>query len=1088
MNKLRLLANPLLWGIVAFLLFLANLTPWVFPGSAATLMAQLTGAWEAPTAIQTAHPFATLFFGAVGSTLPTGAAILAFNLLSALFMALNVMLLCQIMRHTIIYFADEYRTQPFVQRTIQIAIPVAGLTLLLSPTVWRTATHFQWQSFDLFLALSATYFLALTARKATLLRMGIAATLWGLVALESTEYLALTPFFILVLALAYYAEQERIRLNPIVWALFVPMGLGALLTLVTIIALHLHAAPSASVPALLLGLLHSHIGNLMGYLKGPWILVAFTGLLPGILALFLIRDVGQNRRSATLLFTTLTTMVLTLLAILPTPLSILRLTTEWGETYPVLLAVFTAFAVAGLTAVCALFYWVKRRPEATEERAFIRPTCGFVGKYGAIVLFVGLIIAGITVTVPDRLAQRATANCTQTYCDEVLQCAKDRPIWLLSDGIADVYLALRVAERNLPVTVFSLTQEHHPAALAYLRQQLTASTLFEGRDDLRDALDRALDLGLIPFIQDWIRADAAVTQHIVTLGLPDIWYTSNRLPLPEGLWYRGVADRAEQHTALAALPLPQLPAAEPQPEAEAAKTTLDTQPIALKKFDQYTRRQRGFVANNTAFYLADAGRLEEAYTLFQQVYAYDPDNVSALFNIFELINGGLHTDQRAWCEQEVTALIKRMRGQRYRLWALARTYGYIRSPQLISMLAGSWAMSGQTGAALSGLDLALAMLDDGQKTSLNKAIADLCMTDPTKRKEAISRYQQLLNTSTDRTKSLTYVRELVRMHILENNLEAAKQQLEQVDPTGSSPDLAYERALWFASAGQPDRAQAALLQCLEQNPKHVEALSMMATLQLQAGELELLANKTLPKLRTLAGTDDNYFVQIITAQLAERQNQLEKARTAYLRALQLKPEVHALRTTVLTLDIRLNDKVAAARHAKQFLYQDRTLPLANYVMGSLALSEGDAKRALSYLQTATAPTVNPPLPEAFNDLAEAHRQLGDWPAALAAAQHSCELSPNLTIARETAAAALLELGRYSDAHAYLEEAFAIEKRQRPTADPDPRLYLTRARLHEKEGHPDLARIDLTLIKKAYNTLDATAKAEFDALAQRVQLR
>jgi hypothetical protein len=70
----------------------------------------------------------------------------------------------------------------------------------------------------------------------------------------------------------------------------------------------------------------------------------------------------------------------------------------------------------------------------------------------------------------------------------------------------------------------------------------------------------------------------------------------------------------------------------------------------------------------------------------------------------------------------------------------------------------------------------------------------------------------------------------------------------------------------------------------------------------------------------------------------------------------------------------------------------------------------------------------------------------------------------------------------------LEEAFTIEKRQRPTADPDPRLYLTRARLHEKEGHPDLARIDLTLIKKAYNTLDATAKAEFDTLAQRVQLR
>ena len=1087
MTKLRLLTQPFVWGLLAFILFLTDLTPWVYPGSAATLMAQLTGAWQAPTAVVTAHPLVALLFGALGKLLPVGIAIPTFNALSALFGALCVTLLCQIVRHAITYFADEVRTQPYTERAIQFAVPAAGLGFLLSPILWRTATHFQWQSVDLFFALSATYFLFLTALKPSRIRLVMTALLWGLVALEGTEFLALTPFFLLALTITYYTAEDddthkRLSLSPFVWGMVTPMAFGALLTFALILVFQLNADATLSLPSMILGLLNSHVATLMGYLKGPWILVLFTGILPAFLTLFLLRDAGQNRRTATLVFTTLITMALVLLAMLPQPLAILRLTAEWGETYPLLLALFTAFAIAGLVAVGTLFHAVKRPPEAAEEGALIRPICRFTGKYGVILLILGLLAAGITVTLPDRLAQRAYAAQTQTYCDDVLQCASDRPIWLLSDGVADVYLALRVAERNLPVTVFSLTQEHHPAAIAYLRQQLAASTLFENRAELRDALDRALDLGLIPFIQDWIRADPEVTRHVVTLGLPDIWYTSNRLPLPEGLWYRGVSDRTQQHAALNAAPMPQLP------PAETAGKTDDTLPITLKKFDQYTRRQRGFVANNTAFYLADAGRLEEAYTLFQQVYAYDPDNVSALFNIFELINGGLHTEQRAWCEQEVTALIKRMRGQRYRLWALARTYGYIRSPQLISMLAGSWAMSGQTGAALSGLDLALAMLDDGQKTSLNKAIADLCMTDPTKRKEAIARYQQLLNTSTDRTKSLTYVRELVRMHILENNLEAAKQQLEQVDPTGSSPDLAYERALWFASAGQPDRAQAALQQCLEKNPKHLEALSMMATLQLQAGELDLLANKTLPKLRTVAGTEDNYFVQIITAQLAERQNQLEKARAAYLRALQLKPEVYALRTTVLTLDIRLNDKVAAARHAKQFLYQDRTLPLANYIMGSLALSEGDAKRALSYLQTATAPTVMPPLPEAFNDLAEAHRQLGDWPAALAAAQHACKLSPNLTIARETAAAALLELGRYSDAHAYLEEAFAIEKRQRPTADPDPRLYLTRARLHEKEGNPDLARIDLSVIRKAYPTLDNTAKAEFDALAQRVQFR
>ena len=66
MTKLRLLTQPFVWGLLAFILFLTDLTTWVYPGSAATLMAQLTGAWQAPTAVVTAHPLVALLFGALG--------------------------------------------------------------------------------------------------------------------------------------------------------------------------------------------------------------------------------------------------------------------------------------------------------------------------------------------------------------------------------------------------------------------------------------------------------------------------------------------------------------------------------------------------------------------------------------------------------------------------------------------------------------------------------------------------------------------------------------------------------------------------------------------------------------------------------------------------------------------------------------------------------------------------------------------------------------------------------------------------------------------------------------------------------------
>lgn len=1077
MSKIRWLTHPFTWGAVALITLLCQLTPWVYPGEGATLLAHLTGTWSAPASIVTAHPIVTLLFGALGECLPTSIALPLFNALSAIIGALCVLLLCQIVKHTIAYFIYEPRTKPFIPQATAVAVPVTGLVMLISPDFIRAATHFQWQTIDLFLALGACFMLVRTAHKPTLFKMGLTAFCWGLLSLESTEFLLFTPFFALMLALSYYTEQEEIHLKVMVRALLVPMAIGAILTFLLIYVQTLALRPETTFRACLAIFANSHLATITQYFtQGPWILVTLTGLLPAAITLFCLRSVGQNLRSRAFLFTVVTTFVFISLAILPQSLATTRLLSTWGETNAVLFPVLTAFAFAGLLAIAVFFQFVKVPPEATEESPRMRGYCAKLAKLLYIVTPIILITSIATITCPSRSEERHFATLPRNYADAILECATEGETWLLSDGFADAYLALRSAQRQLPVTIFSLTQDNDPAALERLQQALNASSYFATKPELKASLERALDIGLIPFIQDWVRSDASSEQHFVTLSLPDLWYTSDRLPLPQQLWYRGASDRNAQHARLSIPDVTKwdLRCNDSEPSKKATPT--------VTTFFERVKRQEGFVLNNIAFYLADAGKLEEAFALFERVYALDSSNVSALFNLFELINGGLYPEKKAWCEREVNELLRKMRGQRYRLWALARTYGYIRSPQLMSMLAGSWAMSGQTGAALSGLDLALAMLDDGKQAPINQAIAALCMADPSRRDEAINRYQTMLANAKDRHQSLAYTKELVRMHILNNDLPAAKATLEQYDPTGESNDLAYERALWFSSAGQPDRARATLGTLLENIPRHLEALSLLATLQLQAGELTALENQTLPKLKTVANTDDNYFVQIITAQIAERKQQLDKARAAYLRALALKPEVHALRTTVLSLDIRLNDKIAAARHAKQFLYQDRSLPLANYIMGALALGEGDTKRALSYLSIATAATVAPPIPEAFNDLAETHRQLGDWAASLAAAQHACKLSPNLAIARETAAAALLELGRYQEAHAYLKEAFALEARLRPNEAPDPRLYITRARVYVKEGLTDLARVDLHEARKQYDSLDATAKAEFDALA------
>ncbi len=1068
MNKLRtVIANPWLWGAIALIVFLPGLTPWVYPGEGARFMAHALGVW--PAAIGGQHPLAQAVFRGLAWVAPT---VVAFNVANALVAALCVAYLCALVRWLIVLLTPEPRTAAHRAVAVAVGVPLAAVALLVSTDFLRAATHFQWQTLDLALTLATALHICRAAHNGHHRRMCFAAFAIGVIALNSPWQLILAPLFVLALGLGYFAAHDRVRIRPFVTCLLLPLAVGVALTACIAAGLAVGAGAPSFAGALKVHVLTQALGTLEA-LRGPWLLMGLFVVVPGLLAPFVIAAVGANRRTLAVVGTYLSMAVLAALTFLPLPIATAELAAEWGETYPLLGAALIALAVGAVGGAGALLIAVRRPAEGGEGERVGARAAGRAVAWLALGVTAVCLGFGAWGTIRAVRADAALETLPRAYADAVLKT--EGVSWLLSDGFADPYLALRAAEKENGPTVIS------PAAVSKrdldrIRDALAASPAFADKDDLRRRLGFSLDLGLVPFIQDWLRADEAACERFATLGLPDLWYAGNRQPLPEGLVYRGARTREAQHAAL------KVPAQVDAALPNIAKDIPDAAFPTLRGFARYARRQVGFVANNTAFYLADAGKKEEAFALFRAVYDYDPDNVSALFNIFELVNGGLHPEQKEWCEGEMKALVKKLSGRRIRFQALAQTYGYIRSPQLLSALAGSWAMSGQTGAALSGMDLAAGMVgEDKQSAAYQNAVAALYAMSPGRRRDAIARYKSLLAQATDPRQKLPLLRELVRMTILENDLAEAERLLDQAEETGDRVELAYERALLHAAAGDANKALEALKIYLGRYPKNPEATAMLATLQLQAGALEELRKQTLPKLIAAAGSEEDYFVQIINAQLAEREGNPERARAFYLRALALKPEVHALRNTVLALDIRLNDKVAAERHAREFLTQDRTLPLANYIMGSLALGEGNLDRALGYLTFATDPAYQPPLPEAFNDLAETLRRMGRWEQALAAAERACELAPNLAVAHETAAAALYGLGRYDEAHARLEKAFALDKQFRPDQPTDPRFLITLARLHVKEGHPDLARAALAEARKQYTKLDPGAKTEFDEL-------
>lgn len=1074
----RLLTSPSAWGIFAFAVLATLLAPWAYPERSTLFLTQALGIWETGSAVS--HPLITLLLQALEPLLPAHSTVFAVNLLTAGIAAFCVTLLALIVRTTFRVLTQEQRTRPFLEKAESVAVPVAACALLLSPIFLRAGTHFTLQIIDLFFLLSVTLLAVRVAENGSPARMGVASFCVGLILFESPSTLLAAPFLAVAVLYGYVSNRDRLEITPFITKAFLPMFGGALLTLLTLAALAGNAHPDTPFLPLFTAPIKRLLIDILRFTALPWILILFSCILPGILHFLLCYDICNNKRSVAILFVLLTLTLLAFCAFLPTPLSLFNLTGEQVGVYPVLPATLTAFALACSCGAFTLLRCVSAPPEGGHEHAGIRR---FGKRMGSVLLPVALLLllgGGIWSSTLRLRADRALADLPRTYVDTILD-GMEKGTWLLGDGISDSLLALRIRERDLPIVFFSLNQDRREKAMEALRSHVETGVPFSGNPELQAELSRALDIGIIPFIQDWMRLDDSALDFFVTLALPDLWFTGNRLPLPDCLWYRGANDRA---ALLQKLPAAGAQSLFPDETLRAA----DEAAGSLKNFAAYLRRQVGFVSNNLGFFLADADRMEDAFTLFTETYAYDPDNVSALFNIFELIHAGLHEEKKAWCEQEIQKLIKTLSGRKYRLWALARTYGYIRSPQLISALAGSWAMSGQTGAALSGMDLALEMLDDGRRNALQGSIAALYTMTPGKRQEAIALYKELLSKSTNQKQSLSYLRELIRMTILEGDLAGAEALLQKAESLVGTAEMGYERALYASTAGNPTQARIALQGFLELYPKHVDALAMLATLQMAMDEFDAVRQSTLPKLLTAAGTEDNYFVQIIHARLAETGKDLKKARAAYLRALALKPEVTILRTTILTLDIRLNDRAAAEQHAKRFLYQDRKLPLANYIMGALALQEDDLKRAESYLLTATDREVSPPIPEAFNDLAETYRRLGKWAPALATAQQAYAYSPKLACAHETAAAALLEMGRYAEAEAELATAITLDKELNPTGERDPSILITQARLQVKQGQTELARVTLSALQKQVDKLSSQSKAHFAELTKVLRLQ
>jgi len=259
-------------------------------------------------------------------------------------------------------------------------------------------------------------------------------------------------------------------------------------------------------------------------------------------------------------------------------------------------------------------------------------------------------------------------------------------------------------------------------------------------------------------------------------------------------------------------------------------------------------------------------------------------------------------------------------------------------------------------------------------------------------------------------------------------------------------------------------------------PKNLQAWAMLAMVQLQQNETDDLEKVLLPKMEAIAGTVDNYFIQVTRAQLAMKKgkNFQRAAREGFIRASMLRPDIPGVKDMILQLDIAMNDQESAELHARQVLRSNRKHALANYVMGSLRLQEGSYGEAEDFLRRSVEAS---PSAAALNDLAEVLRRIRRFEDAEQQVRAAIKLNPSLYVAWETLAAVLLE----SDKD-LAEAERAVNKAIELFAD-DLRIRITLARILLKKGEIERARETIRQVKNRQGELSKFDQAELARLAE-----
>lgn len=1073
----------------AYFLTMAN---YMFPGDSARLLVQWTGidVLEFPE-----HPLWGYFvrlFGGVGEL-----SSIAFrtNLLSLVCGVASAYLICRLMAFAVWQTVSHEACVRFSGAASVAAGAVASLVFVFSTAVWQSSTHLEYRIFDVLWALLSVRAVLLAADRPRL-SLPVAAAAGALVGLGLVE----SPIFVPLSVVVFFAfllvlvKNGKGLYGPA--ALFLLSAAVAFVVFLKVVAAGFiatgaaAAADCSSAVDVFLRIFKDSLREIRAWFtRSGWLAVVALSVVPAVACVFAAkRGLNNDRRWSQYAFhVAMTLCVACATATQLAPESMLR---PLG-----ILPVATSTLVALVAGYLSAYWYLLARtplPAVEFKQDGIDPAVR-AGRKIAPVLGVSMLAVLVLASLVNAFSCGRSRGAFADVCAREIVDSMGSRGWFVTDGTLDDHLRVAAAAAGKDISLICLQRDMNDAYLESLSELISRRGLKAGAANLK----MSVRLGVLPFIQDWFSGDTNIVAEAAIFGVPDFWYMAERTPVPEKLFFGGAASaKAVDGRAVAREfadfwgRMASTLWTERNREGSRNIARCDDPVESLRL---QLRRHVGFIGNNLGVFLQDCGLDEEAFATYELVLGtIDPDNVSALFNEFEMARVGKKcaAAKRLEIERKLKAMVDDPK-RRYVLWSLSRYYGYIRNPEIFARMGYAWARSGQTGNAIAQVRRAIDFVSaDRQASLLNMMAAIYASGNQLKKSREV--YEQVLASDSRNREALMGMARLA----LQSGAESeARSYLEKASKAAGAESSGIEMAMLLLMNNDLDRARMEMQKVTDMHPRNLQAWALLAGVLMQqadqakgeaarAGVMAELENTILPKMESLARDPRDYFVQMTRGLVYMRKGASfrKQARDALVIASMSRPDVSVAGDMILGLDIELDDGEAAERHARMVLRRDRHNRLANYVMGSLRLKEGDYSTAETYLRLSVDD--ESPIAAALNDLAEVLRRLQRYDEAEAFARRAVKAQPTLYVAWETLGSSLLDQGKDLDeAEKCVEKAIQLAKSELKVEDI--RMQITLARVQIAKGSLDRARVTLKQLRRRSAELSNYDRDQLETLSKSV---